>query len=212
MVSERVFENLLIFEVSVLDLVIFCTYIEDYWCFGGMESRFLFMEIYTVHLVFFFLIWISFLFVWDQIICLNPKSINSFVFSLWIQSYLLLLWPKMFSPSLFIKRVFDDIHDPVLFDPNITSMSPFPFAFLFCAKILSFVIINFNIRVAIIDSWIDSFWFQVFFNDWCSWVSGYVDEPLKEVCYFDWKTHSIWKWLVLINLVIFTELKSPIRD
>ena len=136
MVSERVFKNLLIFEVSVLDLVIFYTYIEDYWCFGGMESRFLFkllfMEVYIVHLVFFFNLNLFFVRLGSNHL-LNPKSINSFVFSLWIQSYLLLLWPKMFSPSLFIKRVFDDIHDPVLFDPNITSMSPFLFAFLFCA-------------------------------------------------------------------------------
>ena len=70
---------------------------------------------------------------WGSNHLLNPKSINSFVFSFWIQSYLILLWPKMFSPSLFIKRVFDDNHDPVLFDPNITSMSLFPFAFLFYA-------------------------------------------------------------------------------
>lgn len=85
MVSERVFEDLLIFEVSVLDLVIFCTYIEDYWCFGGMESRFLFMllfmEIYTVHLVFFFnLILFSVRLGSNNV--LNPKSINSFVLSL----------------------------------------------------------------------------------------------------------------------------------
>ena len=60
MVSERVFEDLLIFEVSVLDLVIFCTYIEDYWCFGVSNQNSVQVTVHgnlccssTVHLVLF---------------------------------------------------------------------------------------------------------------------------------------------------------------
>ena len=51
MVSERVFEDLLIFEESVLDLVIFCTYIEE--SVLGMQSIFLFKQLFVKTYVFF---------------------------------------------------------------------------------------------------------------------------------------------------------------
>ena len=129
MVSERVFEDLLIFEVSVLDLMIFCTYIEDYWCFGDMESRFLFklliMEIYTVHLIFL-------------VVSLIQKSIdvNHLFWSNLIYSNLILIWPIFLADSLFMvhKLIVDPLFIPWLY-------ASFASDIVFCSNSTSMILV-----------------------------------------------------------------------
>ena len=131
MVSERVFENLLIFEVSVLDLVIFYIYwrLLVFWRYGiNILFKLLLMEIHAVHHC------SSDFFIRSSVHlrsgdCLIQKLVdfNRLFWPIWIHSCFILIWPNPLADSLFM------IHslsiDPSFFGFNIASESPIASSF-----------------------------------------------------------------------------------